>query len=430
MNKIIKRISNYPVLITVISCTVFFFLPFKPKPFGDGEYHEGTINLIEFILNNFNGNVRVDKGLFTLFYYLLPYSLVYYFKSSALFYVAGAIFNCLATCIAVKYIFKTFDIIGFAAKTKFFIIALLSLFPIHIYYSYGVLAEPAAFLIVALLVYFWVKIVYYKAFSSKNLFILALLTVALIGVRPNLLPFSILFILLIAFVDINLKSKIIYISTLLCCAFLLFSAEKAINNTDGEFKKKIFRQQILWSRFELRDEPFNWLPQHGQDEFASDDYLNNLKKRAELDSIIETNNFDPTSYYLKYVLTDIVENPALTLRQYSLKFFQAQSFVITPLMKSKKSSIIKFGIHIFINSINLTLILSSIIGIYLLYKSNQLVLLMPLLLLWGWSILYILIFHSEQRYMFPSRPVLIFLSAFTFDAVLRRVKSRQKIKFE
>lgn len=218
----------------------------------------------------------------------------------------------------------------------------------------------------------------------------------------------------------------IYMATFFSFFFLLFFAEKTINNTDGEFKKKVFRYQILWSRFELRDEPYNWLPQHGQDEFASSDYLNNLKKRAELDHIIELNEYDPTSYYLKWVLNDIKENPLLTLRQYSLKFFQGQSFIISPLMKSNKSPMIKYGIHLFINSINFILIFSSIFGLLILYRNNQTLLLLPFFFLWGWSLLYIFIFHSEQRYMFPARPILIFLTAHFLESLLKKKSFKSK----
>ncbi|MGV8995192.1 MAG: hypothetical protein ACOH1O_13915 [Flavobacterium sp.] len=423
MHKTLEKVVKFPFLITAFTCLIFFFLPFKPKPFGDGEYNEGTINLIEFILNNFSGNVRIDKGLFTLIYYLLPYSIVYYFKTASFYFAAGAVFNCLTTCLAVKYIFKAFELMSFSSKTKLIILVLLSLFPIHIYYAFGVLAEPPAFLIVSLFVYFWIKTSYIGDFSTKNLFLLAILNVALVGVRPNLLPFVAAFLIIILFAKFCWRSKMIYMATFFSFFFLLFFAEKAINNTDGEFKKKVFRYQILWSRFELRDEPYNWLPQHGQDEFASSDYLNNLKKRAELDNIIEVNEYDPTSYYLKWVLNDIKENPFLTLRQYSLKFFQGQSFIISPLMKSDKSPMIKYGIHLFINSINFILIFSSIFGLLILYRNNQTLLLLPFFFLWGWSLLYIFIFHSEQRYMFPARPILIFLTAYCFNKLSSRGNS-------
>ena len=193
---------------------------------------------------------------------------------------------------------------------------------------------------------------------------------------------------------------------------LLAAIETKINNTDGAFKKDIFRRHLLWSRFELRDDPFNWLPQDGQKEFATSDYLNNLEKRKELDSICDARNLDKTTYYIKWVAKDIIHNPILTLRQYGLKFFQSQSFFISPMLKYNKNNWVKYGVHIYINGINYLLILFSIGSVFILAREKKYQILLPLLLLWGWSLLYVFIFHSEQRYMFPMRPVLVFLFAY------------------
>ncbi|MDD5151440.1 MAG: hypothetical protein PHC28_13360, partial [Flavobacterium sp.] len=242
--------------------------------------------------------------------------------------------------------------------------------------------------------------------------ILAFSLVLMTGTRPNLLPFLVLFSFYFLVLKLEWKNKMIFISSLSLMMFSLTLIENKINNTDGAFKKDIFRKHLLWSRFELRDEPFNWLPQHGQDEFASSDYLHNLAKRRELDSICEVNKLDKTEYYIHWVTNDIIHNPGLTVRQYILKFFQSQSFIISPLMKSNKSNFIKWGIHIYINSINYVLVFFSIAAIIRLVRKKEYRLIVPLIVLWGWSLLYVFIFHSEQRYLFPVRPVLIFLFAY------------------
>ncbi|WP_269225921.1 hypothetical protein [Flavobacterium eburneipallidum] len=425
MKKIIDFVVKYPVWITALVCFVFYFLPFKPKPFGDGEYHEGTIQLIEYILNGFKGNVRIDKGLFSLFYYLTPYSLVYVFHNDTIFYLSGIVFNSLATCLAVKYLFAAFDLMGFSNKPKFWAIILLNLFPIHAYYAMGILAESAAFFAVSLFLYAWVKICFdFK--SVKYFLILAFSLVILAGTRPNLLPFLILFSVYFLTTKFEWKNKIIFISSLSLMMILLGVVETKINNTDGAFKKDIFRKHILWSRFELRGEPFNWLPQHGKDGFESSDYINNLAKRDELDSICDANKLDKTDYYIQWVINDIVDNPGLTLRQYGLKFFQSQSFIISPLMKSNKSNLVKWGIHIFINTINYILIFFSIAAIVVLIKQKKSQIVIPFILLWSWSLLYVFIFHSEQRYVFPVRPVLVFLFAFYLNYYFENRKTQNR----
>ena len=131
-----------------------------------------------------------------------------------------------------------------------------------------------------------------------------------------------------------------------------------------------------------------------------------------MDSICEANKLDETAYYVNWVKDDIVQNPLLTIRQYGLKFFQSQSFIISPLIRSNKSNYVKYGVHIYINSINYVLIFFSIATIVVLWRQKKFQLMMPFLLLWSWSLLYVFVFHSEQRYMFPMRPVLLFLFAF------------------
>lgn len=420
MKRIIDFVAKHPVAITAIVCLIFYFLPFKPKPFGDGEYHEGTIQLIEYFLNGFHGDVRVDKGLLPMFYYFIPYSLVFIFHNDTVYYLFGIIFNSIVTCLAVYYLFAAFDLMGFSKKSRFWSIVVLSLFPIQVYYAMGILAEAGSFFAVCLIVYLWVKIGEGIRSSKIDFLLLAIAVAMLVGFRPNLLPFAFLFLIYFLISKIDLQHKLVFAISLIFFVVLLQFAEKSLNSSDGEFKKEVFRKQLLWSRFELREEPFNWLPQDGQKEFATSDYLDNLSKRRELDSICDANKLDKTTYYIAWVKNDIIDNPGLTLRQYGLKFFQSQTFIISPLMKYNKSKLLKYGIHIYINSINYILILFSIFSIIILIKVKSYPLILPFLFLWGSSLLYIFVFHSEQRYMFPMRPVLLFLFAYYVDDYHKR----------
>jgi len=410
MKRLIDFAVKNPVMITALLCVVFYFLPFKPKPFGDGQFHIGTQQLIDFLLNGFHGNINIDKGFLTLFCYLIPYAIVYAFRDNHLFFISGVVFNCLFICLSVFYLFKAFTILQFTDKAKFYVLVLMSLFPIHIYYAMGIIGEAFGFFASSLLIYFWAK--HYAGIAQKaDYFRLALSLVLLYGIKPNMLPFVFVMTLYVLVLKVPKASKIYFaVGMALVPVFIL--VERSLDNSNFEFKNRVFRQQLLWSRFELRDEPFNWMPQHGQDKFASNDYRNNLKKRNELDSICIANNYDRTAYYVQWVKNDILSNPGLTLRQYSLKFFQAQSFIISPLMKSNKSKTIKYGIHIYINAINYILVLVGLLAMVRLFLRKEYQLFFPFLLFWGWGLLYVFVFHSEQRYMFPLRPVLLFLLAY------------------
>jgi hypothetical protein len=293
----------------------------------------------------------------------------------------------------------------------------------------GILAESAAFFGVSLFVFAWLKITS-NANLVKYYWFLSLSLVIVSGTRPNLLPFLLLFSLYFLTLKIEWKMKALFILSLGLMMLILTQAEKKMNTTDGAFKKDIFRKHLLWSRYELRDDPFNWLPQHGFDGFESSDYLNNLAKRKELDSICDARKLDKTDYYIKWTIKDVIHNPMLTLRQYSLKFFQSQSFIISPLMKSNKSNFVKWSIHIYINAINYILVFFSIAAIVVLWRQKKNQIVIPFLLFWSWSLVYVFVFHSEQRYMFPMRPIMMFLFAYFVNHYFDKNYSKNKIEVE
>jgi hypothetical protein len=406
-----------PLLATSVISVLFIFLPFKPKPFGDGEYHEGAKLLIQYVLNGFDGPIRIDKGLATVLYYTIPYSLVYFLKSETTFYYAGVVFNIITILIGTFYLLRTLYFLNISTSTVYLTTILLLVFPIHIYYSMGILAEPPAFALVSIFFYFWTRTTHWDSSPLKNYTLIGLIIGLLISIRPNLLPFAILFLIFSFFKIKKLKNYIITTFTFVITLISLGFIESRINTVSADFKEIVFRNQLVWSRFELRDEPFNWIPQHGINEYSSVDYLNNLEKRRELDSICETNNINKTSFFIKWTIKDIKENPLLTIRQYTLKFFQSQIFIISQLIRSNKNPMLKYGIHIAVNMVNLIVLILAVMGIIELFKKRNYGLLIPILLLWSWLFIYICIFHSEQRYMFPLRPLLFILAAVKIESI-------------
>lgn len=419
MKQLRSFLVNYPFVCTLLLGLIFYALPFKPKPFGDGEYHEGTIQLLDYILAGFHGPIRVDKGLVTLLYYVLPYSLVHFLHLKAAYYLVGVGFNVVMTAWAMRLLYHTFARLQFAQTSQFWSLFFLCLFPIPLYYAMGILAETAAFFAVAWFLYAWVWFIMDKK-STAAVVSLAFSLLLLVGTRPNLLPFLGLFMVYFWVYKSTWQTKLKFTGILVFVLIGLQQFEQAVNTESPDFKNTVFRNQLIWSRFELRDEPFNWLPQHGQDAFASSDYKHNLQKRRELDSICEAQQLDKTSYVLGWVKQDILTHPVLTARQYFFKFFQSQSFVITPLMKSDKSPWIKWGIHGYINVVNYTLIFVAIWAMFLLFREKNYALFLPFLFLWGWSLVYVFIFHSEQRYLFPVRVIQFFLVAYAAQNYLHR----------
>jgi hypothetical protein len=405
----IKRISSfiikYPAQLTFLLCILFYFLPFKPKPFGDGEYHKGTLQLIDFIKHGFSGQVDVSKGLFTLIYYLVPYSILHFFQNDKILLLGGIIFNWCSISLGVHLLFKAFKEQCIEVKIQVWIFLLMNLFPIHIYYSMGILSEAAAFMLVSAFVYYLGK-VYYQTENRRNIYVLLSVSLALfISVRPNFLPYALSFLLIIPFIKTAVKNKIVLAIAFILPLLLLYFIEKKLDHTDAEFKKFQLVKGFVWSRYELRDEPFNWLPQHGMDKYASSDYKNNIKKRVELMQYCKEHQLDLQTYARNWMLNDIKTHPGLFVRQTCLKYFQSQTMVVTPLLKSKKSSVIKYGVHAYINLLNYILLLSVFYAVFLFVKRRKdFSIYLPLLLLYATAFITIFFIHSEQRYVFPTRP--------------------------
>lgn len=425
MNRVVRNAGT----LTFLLCILFYFLPFKPKPFGDGEYHQGTLQLLQFIRHGFSGEVEVTKGLFTLIYYLVPYSFASIFNTEKAYLLFGLVYNWIAVSAAVGVLFKLFREQGFSIRLQWFVFLLLNLFPIHVYYSMGILAETAAFLLSSLFVYFLVTIYHGKKDSYLHYIGLSLSLALFISVRPNFMPYALLFLPLVFFMKKPSTYRSIAAGVFVSAICLLVMSERKLDHTDAEFKKFQLVKGFVWSRYELRDEPFNWLPQHGMDAFASSDYKNNIKKRVELMQLCKEQHLDLQEYAFHWMINDIQQHPGLFLRQTILKYVQSQTFVVTPLMKSKKSSVLKWGVHIYINLLNYILLLSVFYSVWLWWKQKQAYsFFLPLLLFYATAFITIFFLHSEQRYVFPTRPEVLVMFAFGVHAWSQSRKQQSPIQ--
>lgn len=409
-----NKVLNNAGLITFILCVLFYFLPFKPKPYGDGEYHRGTLQLMEFIRNGFHGDVEVTKGLFTLLYYLIPYSLLTLFKGQKVLWLGALVFNWLCVSLGVHLLFRSLKNMSVNERILFPLFVLINLFPIHIYYAMGILSESAAFLLSSAFVYFLSELYQSDRPGNKTAIWLSVVLACFISVRPNFLPFGPIYLLIIPFMSTLLSNKLKMVVGFIVALGLLVIAEKKMDKSDAEFKKFQLVKGFVWSRYELRNEPFNWLPQHGMDEFASEDYKNNLRKRVEIIERCKAQHLDMQKEAFHWMMNDIREHPGLFLHQTVLKFFQSQTFIVTPLMKSNKSMAIKWGIHIYINLVNYALLIGFFFSVWVFIKrKGNPKIFWLLFLFYATTFVTIFFLHSEQRYVFPTRPLLIYLLAYS-----------------
>lgn len=409
-NKIIRNAGT----ITFLLCVLFYALPFKPKPYGDGEYHRGTLQLIDFIKNGFHGEVEVTKGLFTLLYYLIPYSFLQFFKSQKILWLGALVWNWLCVSWGVQLLFRSLRNLLVSDRILFGLFVLINLFPIHIYYSMGILSESAAFLLSSAFVYYLSELYHREVLPPTVPILLSVSLACFISVRPNFLPFAPLFLIAVPMMPVMLRMKGKIVLSFFMGLGMLVLLEKKMDHSDAEFKKFQLVKGFVWSRYELRNEPFNWLPQHGMDEYASEDYKNNLRKRVEIMQRCKEQHLDMQKEAFHWMMNDIKEHPGLFLHQCMLKYFQSQTFIITPLMKSHKSIWLKWGIHIYINLVNYLLLIGFFFSLWVYFKRKRNPKIFGLLFLfYATAFVTIFFLHSEQRYVFPTRPVLVYMMAYS-----------------
>jgi len=130
-------------------------LPFKAKPFGDITFHEESKNLALFI----KGKIPFEKVLITkapgpILFYTPAYLLAPSDATDNQLWVYGVVFTSIIIIISLLLIFRI-AISFFSKEVGLLSVLLFFIFPIHCYYSLGILAEAPAFFSLALAIYGW-----------------------------------------------------------------------------------------------------------------------------------------------------------------------------------------------------------------------------------------------------------------------------------
>ena len=190
MNKInflTKRIDLTIVFVSMIMMLIVLTLPFKAKPFGDITFNEESKNLALFI----KGKVPFDEVAITaapgpIIFYTPAYLVAPSDATDNQLWVYGVIFTSIIITISLLLIFR----IGtsfFSKEIGLLSILLFFIFPIHCYYSLGILAEAPAFFSLTLALYGW-TIAYNQPRKKLGWVIMTLGILFLILNRPNAIP--------------------------------------------------------------------------------------------------------------------------------------------------------------------------------------------------------------------------------------------------
>ena len=425
MNKIdfsTKRVNLIIVLLSAVLMLMVLNFPFKANPLGDITFHAESKNLALYL----KGELASDKVVITkapgpILFYTPAYLLAPADATDDQLWVYGVVLTSIMVTISLLLIFRI-GVAFFSKEVGLLSILLFFIFPIHCYYSLGILAEVPAFFSMALAIYGW-SIAFDEPDKKKGWILLTLGMWFLILNRPNAI--LLLGILFLVIVYSFFKNKTFYETygkklgfTFLCVLIMgvgTLQLAKRINGAHSNgSQENLFYFVAHIGRFQFREEPTDFRFWESDNRPDSKDYQNWIKNGAELDAIMVKTKSSYKAVYREFLINDMLTHPFLTARQFLVRCFYGHINIISKVQPAQfdlgpfKGST-GYWIFIFIiNSINLVVLLG--VALFLFKEKN----LIKYWLFWGiWVAL--LIFHGltymEPRYLFPSKVALYVMSA-------------------
>jgi len=418
-----KKINILIVLISILMMAVVLNLPFKAKPFGDDySFHAQSKALAAYIKGDGSyDNVTLTKAVGPVIFYTPAYLLAPSNPTDNQLWVNAIIATFTISTISLLLVFR----IGlnlFCKEVGLLAVLFFFLFPIHIYYSLGILAEVPAFFSLTVALYGW-SIVFLNPNKIKGWIILVLGLWFLILNRPNailllglgILILSYSFFMRKAFFKAYGKKLALTFFAVGVLSFGVLQIAKAVTAAkSNENQEGLFYFVAHLGRFQFREEPTDFRFWDNDIRPDSKDYQNWGKSGEELGIIMEKQHRTYNDVYREFLITDAFEHPFLFTRQFIVKCFFGHVYFINSIKPSEfqlgpiHGAIAYWFVIVIINAVNILLILGAFL---FLYKEKNLI---NYWLFWG-IIVALLIFHGliymEPRYMFPSRVALYIMSA-------------------
>jgi hypothetical protein len=425
MNKIVfsyTRINLAIVILSTILMLVVLNSPIKPNRFGDLTFHEESKNLALYIkgIRTFD-NVMITKAPGPILFYTPAYLLAPANASDDQLWVYGMIFSSIFMMISLMLILRI-STVFFSKEVGLLSVFLFFIFPIHCYYSLGILAEVPAFFSLTLAIYGW-SLAFMDPNKKRGWMVLILGMWLLILNRPNTLLLLALLFLVIAYSFFRNKvffvkygKKMIY--TFLSVSLLVFGtlqiAKKITGNKSDVNQESYFYYVAHQGRFQFREEPTDFRFWDGDNRADSKDHQNWLKSGEELNNIIAITKKSYNDVYKEFIIKDIFDHPFWFTRQFVIKSFYGHINIISKVQPEQfdlgpfKGVFGYWFFLLILNSINLIVLVGVVL--FLFHEKN----LIQYWIFWGITI-SLLIFHGltymEPRYIYPSKASLYIMSS-------------------
>lgn len=417
-----KRFNLVVVVISALLMLVVLNFPFKANKFGDRNFHDESKNLALFI----KGEVSFDKVVITkapgpILFYTPVYLLAPVAATDDELWTYAVVFTFLISTISLLLIFRIATAF-FSKEVGLLSVCLFFIFPIHCYYSLGILAEIPAFFSFALAIYGW-SIAFQEPNKKRGWILLTLGLWLFILNRPNAM-----LLLGIGFLVVYYsfyKNKLFFenygkkmILTFVTVGFLgigvLQVAKYITHNKSASNQESLFYFVAHIGRFQFREEPTDLRFWESDNRPDSKDYQNWIKNGAKLDSVIATTNRSYNDVYQEFLINDAIANPFWFTRQFFVKCLYGHLNIISKVQPNQfhlgplKGAVGFWSFLLIINSINLLVLVG--VGLFLFNEKN----LIKYWIFWGITVA-LLIFHGltymEPRYIFPSKVALYIMSA-------------------
>jgi hypothetical protein len=417
-----KRMNLFIVLVSSLLMLVVSNLPFKANRYGDMNFHLESKNLALFI----KGKVDFDKVVITkapgpILFYAPAYLLAPDDATDDQLWVYAVVFLSIITTLSLLLIFRI-GCVFFSKEVGFLAVLLFFIFPIHCYYSLGILAEIPAFFSLTLAIYGW-SLVDKDPEKKRGWLVLNFGIWLLIMNRPNaMLLLGIIFVVILysyyknkSFFE-NYGRKLVF-TFLVVTTFSIGGLQLAKRTTlhkSGENQETLFYFVAHQGRFQFREEPLDLRFWDNTNRADSKDYQNWVKSREELAAEMTRTNRSFAAVYKKFLVKDIVSHPFWTTRQFFIKCLYGNLNIISKVPPNQfvlgpfKGIIGYWSFLLILNSINLVILAG--VALFLIHEKS----LIKYWIFWGITV-SLLVFHGltymEPRYIFPSKVALYIMSA-------------------
>lgn len=417
-----KRVDLIIILLSAFLMLVVLNFPFKANPLGDYTFHEESKNLALFL----KGDVPLDKVVITkapgpILFYTPAYLFAPADATDDQLWVYGVVLTSIIMTISLLLIFRICARF-FSKEVGLLCVLLFFIFPIHSYYSLGILAEVPAFFSLSLAIYGW-SIAFKEPNLKKGWIMLTLGMWLFILNRPNAMLLLGLLAVVIAYSF--LKNKVFFktygkklVFTFLSVLFLgmgvLELAKKLTASHSTVNQESYFYYVAHIGRFQFRDEPTDFRFWDNDNRPDSKDYQHWIQSAQELATIEEVTKRPSNEIYRQFLIEDVLDHPLVFTRQFFVKCLFGNINIVGKMQPDQfhlgpfKGTTGYWIFHLIINSINLIIILGA--ALFLFKQKN----LLHYWIFWG-APLALLVFHGitymEPRYIFPSRVALYCMGA-------------------